>query len=82
MLHPDNNKIMFLMSFFHFQYNGKRGYGPKDMLRENKKFLPTKNINTIVPTEMMEFNKLCAETDTKKKKLVIVSVGGVFLVEL
>lgn len=65
----------FLMSCFDFQYNGVRGYGPKAMLRENKKFVSKNKVTTIVSTEFLdvEVKEACI-----KENIVVSSRNSFF----
>lgn len=61
------------------QYNGKRGYGPKAMLRENKMFVSSKDVNVIVPTEInSEFNILDSKVNVEKNVISSGSARGMF----
>lgn len=59
------------------KYRGKRGYGPKALLRENKKYVPSKDVNTIVPTEIdSEFSVLDSKVDVEQNIVASSNIGG------
>lgn len=59
------------------KYKGKRGYGPKSMLRENKLFVSSKDVNIIVPTEVnSELSILDSKVNIEKN--VVASGRGFF----
>lgn len=59
------------------KYKGKRGYGPKALLRENKIFVSSKKVNMIVPTEIStEFSILNMEIDMEKDVAASNVFGG------